>query len=129
MEIQEPKIVKVKVWHGASGVPLYYGLHDGSCYDCSGRSFVDVPEILKELVQRPATPQDVPHMIFHDILDDEDVAGLKSAGIIDPSVEQIYQRMKSLRQQVSELQQKLDQLEAEDDDWVEDTTETDDDQA
>lgn len=120
---QEPKIVKVRVWHGQSGVPLYYGLHDGSCYDCTNRSFTDVPEILKELAQRPATPQDIPHMIFHDILDDEDVAGLKSAGIVDPSIEQIYQRMKGLREQVATLQLRLDQLEAEDDSWVEEPAE------
>jgi hypothetical protein len=132
----DPKILRMLVYYGM-GTPgedgqkkpdinkilFYEDPKEGRVYDCGSGSWQDnKPTVLDHLPSRPIqfNERDIVAAIVHGVIDDPDYASLEKAGMITDIPRQLWDKTKTFRQQMDQLEKSVE--EPEDSSTIEDAT-------
>lgn len=111
-----PKLLKVRIFYGMSGDEgqkkpdpkqvLFYEHPQGGWYDCQAGKWADQrPPVLDHLPSRPimADENDMVNAISHGIVDDDDHAQLKKAGLMGDVPSRLFDLHKKLTEKKEQL--------------------------
>lgn len=101
----EPKILSMRAYT-VNGRPLYYGSPDAEDAFCvPEKQWVAKPTYMDYFEEREIRPSDLGHMVIHGLMDDHDFNTLKDAGVVDPTLEQMYEKVKELTEKIKQLEE------------------------
>lgn len=85
--------------------PVFYGREgEGSVFCLPEKSWVASPSYLDFFDKREIRPSDMGNIVLNGLIDDEDFNSLKGAGLIDPMLQQIHEKMRELISKVEALE-------------------------
>jgi hypothetical protein len=101
----EPKILSMRAYT-VNGRPLYYGSPESEDAFCvPEKQWVTKPTYMDYFEEREIRPSDLGHMVIHGLVDDNDFSTLKDAGVVDPTLEQMYEKVKELTEKIKMLEE------------------------
>jgi hypothetical protein len=100
----EPKVLSMKAYT-VNGRPLFYG-HEGSSetFCVPEKRWMQSPSYLDYFDQREVAHSDMGDLVLNGLIDDNDFNALNSAGMMDPLLQQLYQKIKELNEKVNQLE-------------------------
>jgi hypothetical protein len=103
--MSSPKILNMRAYT-INGKPLYYGHPDSNeAYCLPEKQWTSKPSYMDYFDEREIQPSDLGNVVLHGLMDDNDYNSLDQAGLIDPILKQIYEKMRELTGKIQELQQ------------------------
>lgn len=102
--MEEPKILKMKVWC-IEDRPIFYGYEDeDSVYSIIDKTITEKPGFIDAMTVRDLEPTDLSDVILHDQLSTDDFECLKGANMIPEELQALFQKVQDLRLQLDHLQ-------------------------
>jgi len=102
-DIYEPRILKLKVYC-VNNEPCFYGCDgDDAVYSLHDKEKIKRLAFIDKLQHRDVMPQDLPELIVHDQMSDEDFEYLKSKNVLAKEIEVLFDKIKSLKSNLNLL--------------------------
>jgi len=100
----QPRILDMKV-HSVNNKPVFYGYEDEDKAFCvPTKSWEDKPTYLDYFDTRDLESEDLGDIVVNGLLDKSDYQKLKSTGVMDPMLEQLFEKMQELNDKLVTLE-------------------------
>lgn len=104
-----PKVLKMRIYTSKDKSPLFYGYDDEpTVYSVPDKQHIDRPSFLEHISDRETSPDDIPELMLHGLLDPESFKHLDGVGLIDPILKEMYGKIQDLNQKLSDLETMTD---------------------
>jgi hypothetical protein len=99
----DPKILKMKVWE-INKSPVFYGYdEEDSVYSVIDKAITGKPSHLSLMASRELEPRDLPDVVLHNQISDNDFSCLLECGLVPPGLEALFGKIQELQKQLSYL--------------------------
>lgn len=107
---ESPKILKMRIHTGKADMPIFYSYEaEPQAYSIPDRKWVDKPSFLEHLPERELTPDDIPDLMLHGVMDEDSFGKLDSTGLIDPVLKEMYAKIQDLNKKLADLEAMTDE--------------------
>jgi len=104
-----PKILKMRIHTGKSDMPLFYSYEgDPQAYAIPEKKWIDKPSFLDHMPERELTPDDIPDLMLHGVMDDDSFQKLDGTGLISPVLKEMYGKIQDLNRKLADLEAMTD---------------------
>jgi hypothetical protein len=104
-----PKVLQMRIFTGKDNSPLFYGYdNEPSVYSIPDKQQIPRPTFLEHLPDRETSPDDIPDLMLHGLMDEDSFKHLDGVGLIDPILKEMYTKIQDLNKKLADLETMTD---------------------